>query len=287
MEAHLIQNTPEWLAWRKDKIGASSLSIIMGLNPWKSPYTLWSEMLGLREPEPVNERMQRGTDLEPIAREYYFKLTGIEMEPKVVVHPRSSTFFASLDGINSTGTQILEIKCGGKKLHDDAKNGIIPDYYNIQMQWQMYVTELYDCHYLSFDGTEGILIVVKRDQELINKMIIAAEEFREMLRTITPPPFTELDYDDKTDDAHWTNLMAYYADYDRMEKDGKIGKEHIKQLLIEHANGRNVKGYNSKFTSYIQRGRVDYEAIPELKDLNLDIYRKPDIQCYKVTFTKD
>lgn len=287
MEAHLIQNTPEWLAWRKGKIGASSLSVIMGQNPWKSPYALWSEMLGLRDPEPANERMQRGTDLEPLARDFYFNLTGMEMFPKVVVHPRSPKFFASLDGMNSIGTQILEIKCGGKKLHDDAKSGIIPEYYNSQMQWQMYITELYDCHYLSFDGTEGVLIVVKRDQDLINQMIIKAQEFLGFLETITPPPFTDLDYEDKSTDEGWNNLMEMYSRFDHQEKVAKENKERVREALIKYSDGRNVKGSQSKFTSYTQKGKVKYDSIPELANVDLDKYRKPDTQCYRITFNKD
>jgi predicted phage-related endonuclease len=41
------QQTPEWLEFRKNKIGASDAPIIMETSPWKTPYQLWLEKLSL------------------------------------------------------------------------------------------------------------------------------------------------------------------------------------------------------------------------------------------------
>ncbi len=45
----LIQHSNEWLELRKNKIGASDAPIIMKVSPWKTPYRLWEEKLGLTE----------------------------------------------------------------------------------------------------------------------------------------------------------------------------------------------------------------------------------------------
>ncbi len=43
MTSQLIQNTPEWHAFRRKRIGASDAPVIMGISPWKTPYQLWIE----------------------------------------------------------------------------------------------------------------------------------------------------------------------------------------------------------------------------------------------------
>lgn len=287
---NILQGSAEWLAFRKDKITATDIAIICGVNPFKSPYMLWMEKLGLKDPDPENDAMRRGKELEPIALEKYCDISQRNFNPCVVTHSHYPWAMASIDAmddIEMSTYRICEIKCMGKKNHDEAMNGYVNPLYNAQMQWQMFITELSECDYFVYSEDSHRIISVNRDQTLIEEMIVKANEFLEMLRTLTPPPFTDLDYEDKSEDPQWDNYMAYYADYDKMEKDAKAGKEHIKKILIDLANGRNCKGSNSKFTSYLQKGRVDYDAIPELQGVDLDKYRKPDTQCYRITFNKD
>jgi len=40
------QRSPEWFALRADGITATDVSVIAGLNPYKTPYQLWAEKLG-------------------------------------------------------------------------------------------------------------------------------------------------------------------------------------------------------------------------------------------------
>ncbi len=57
------QNTPEWLEYRKTKIGASDAPILMNCSPWSSPYDLWMEKKGMKAPKKMTPAMQRGIDL--------------------------------------------------------------------------------------------------------------------------------------------------------------------------------------------------------------------------------
>lgn len=284
---HLEQGSQAWLDFRKDKITATMIATIMGVNPYKSAYMLWQEILGLRELDAENDAMRRGKDLEPIALAAYCKILGREMRPAVVTHSTANWAMASLDAIDCKGLHIGEIKCMGKKNHEEAMNGVIQKSHEYQMQWQMYVTELFECDYFPFSEESNNVMTTKRDQELINKMIIAAEEFRMMLDTVTPPPFTDLDYEDKSEDAYWNMLCNMYERHNQQEKCAISEKDKVKNKMIEYANGRNVKGANSKFTGYMMQGKINYEVIPALKDVNLDTYRKPSVQCYRITTSKD
>ena len=169
----LIQGTPEWLALRKNKITGTDAAIIMGSNPWKSKKQLYHEKISLDHQSISNERMQRGVDLEPIARDLFSLEMGIVFYPYVGVHDWA---MASLDGINELGTMAVEIKCPGAKTHQLALNGLVPDYYYPQLQHQMWVCDLHYIYYYSFDGRNGVKIRVERDEFYIQEMI--AEEYK-------------------------------------------------------------------------------------------------------------
>jgi hypothetical protein len=76
----LAQGSPEWLAYRLAKRNASESAAVMGLNPWMTPYQLWLAKTG-RQQTVVTAAMQRGTDLEPLARARYEDQTGLVMQP--------------------------------------------------------------------------------------------------------------------------------------------------------------------------------------------------------------
>lgn len=172
-----IQGSAQWLALRKTKITASDAACIMELNPWMSKDQLMEEKLGLRPEREINWRMQRGQQLEPLARQNYEMMTGNLMTPDVKIHSENDWMMASLDGISIDEKLILEIKCTNKKNHELARDGKIPTYYFPQVQHQIYVCGVDCCHYFSFDGSAGVLVVVHRDDEFIEKMIKQEFEF--------------------------------------------------------------------------------------------------------------
>ena len=43
----------EWLGWRRMGIGGSDVSVIAGVNPYRSIYELWEDKMGLRNPEEI------------------------------------------------------------------------------------------------------------------------------------------------------------------------------------------------------------------------------------------
>ena len=62
----------EWLKYRTKGIGGSDVSIIAGINPFKSVHQLWLEKTGQVEPEEGgSEYTHFGTLLEPIVRKEF------------------------------------------------------------------------------------------------------------------------------------------------------------------------------------------------------------------------
>lgn len=138
----LKQDTDEWFNFRKNKLGASDAPIIMGISPWKTPYQLWQEKLGFRSIPVMNEAMQRGKDLEPLALQSINLELGSEMIPLVFQHESLDFMTASLDGYDEKNKIACEIKCPRGSDHELALQGKIPEKYIPQLQHQMEVCEL-------------------------------------------------------------------------------------------------------------------------------------------------
>lgn len=175
----MIQGSSEWLALRKTKITATDANSIMGVNPWKTKEKLLLEKISDDE-QIQTPAMKRGLDLEPFARDLFSIKTGISVHPEVIIKDWA---MASLDGISDCGKYIVEIKCPGKKDHECALNGNVPEHYFPQLQHQMYVCNLDSLFYYSFDGFDGIIVDVHRDQEYIDKMIEKELDFFYLLQS--------------------------------------------------------------------------------------------------------
>ena len=73
----------EWLKYRTQGIGGSDVSIIAGINPYKSVHQLWLEKTGQTQPEEGDsEYTHFGTLLEPIVRREFTERTGLKVRQK-------------------------------------------------------------------------------------------------------------------------------------------------------------------------------------------------------------
>ena len=183
------QGSQEWLQFRRAHIGASDAIAIMGLSPWCSPLKLYEQKV-FNFDEEENQYMARGKSLEPIALQCFEFETDLCMFPMVALHDTIPWMSASFDGITLEKDAILEIKCPGKKDHGTALEGKIPIKYYPQLQHQIEVSGLDFTYYYSFDGKLGVSLVVKRDQEFIERMLEKEFEFWNCLKALRPPKVT-------------------------------------------------------------------------------------------------
>ena len=108
----LVQGSHEWLAFRKTKITATDAPVIMGVSPWKTKRQLYYEKLSDDNGSTFkSKRMQRGIDLEPLARDLFILNHGYMCKPCVIVKDWA---MASLDGMDESRQIIVEIKCPGE-----------------------------------------------------------------------------------------------------------------------------------------------------------------------------
>lgn len=276
------QGSKEWLSWRKTVITATDCSAIMGNNPWVTPYKCWQRKLGLIEEQKANEAMERGSRLEPKARAQFNDRYGFDMKPAVVESSEFEFLGASLDGINALGNHILEIKCGGSKLHALAEKGEIPAYYMDQMQHQLLVTRAEKCFYYSFDGENGIYIEVLPDPEFITRFMPKARSFWKGVAFFEPPSLQLSDYKDMNDSLDWKEYAKMYQETDAAIKSLEDKKDYLRKKLIELCADQSCTGHGVKVMKSIMKGRVAYDEIPEIKGIDLDKYRKNSTSSWKI-----
>jgi putative phage-type endonuclease len=276
----LEQGTNEWLSWRKTVITATDASIIMGNNPWDTPYSCWQRKLGLVEEKKSNEAMERGKRLEPEARVQFIERYSMPMEPMVVESTELDFLGASLDGFYAN--HILEIKCGGPKLHEMAKKGEIPAYYKDQIQHQLLVTGATMCYYYSYDGKNGICIEVYPDPKYREEFLPKARTFWKCVALGEPPALQAGDYVDMSLEDSWIKCASKYRILAEKLKSLEEEKEICRKELLSLSGDQNCTAEGIKVMKTHVRGRVAYDEIPELQGINLDLYRKASTTCWKV-----
>lgn len=277
----LAQNSPEWLEFRKTKIGASDAPIIMETSPWKTPYQLWEEKMGVRE-SPVTAAMQRGTNMEEEARWVFEEMIGIQVFATVKIHPTLDWMMASLDGIDVEERHIVEIKCPGAMDHGKAMDGVVPDKYYPQLQHQMAVTGLDGAFYFSYTRSSSKIIEVQRDDKYISEMIQKERQFYNHMIEFTPPVLTERDYIAR-DDPQWHDYASQYISVKKQLNILEEQEKGLRKHLISLSEKSNSSGAGIKLSRIVRRGHICYDTVPELVDVDLEKYRKPPIEFWKIS----
>lgn len=271
------QNTPEWLEFRKNHIGASDAPIILKQSPWKTPYRLWQEKVSLAESE-TNAVMQRGHEMEAIARAALEDKLGMPLGPKIKLHSQRSWMMASLDAVSFDECTVAEIKCPGKADHEIALSGQVPEKYVAQLQHQIEVGSVEMVYYFSYYQGDGVLLKEYRRGDYIKNLISEEEKFLECMNSFEPPELIDRDFVQHEDD-HWYQL----AERLKIIKELIAEEDVIKKALITMADGKNSMGAGVKVSKCFRKGTIDYKVIPELQGLNLDVYRKKNIEYWRVS----
>ena len=186
------QLSKEWHHARLGKITASRLSDVMskiksGYSASRKNYMMQlicEKLSGYKEEGHTNAAMQRGIDVEPIARGAYEADKGLFVEEcGFIVHPVESGFGASPDGLVSDDG-LIEIKCPNTATHVEfLKSGKPKREYILQMYGQMLCTGRKWCDFVSYDdrlpGLEYKCVRVNYDHDinLGNEIIMEVTKF--------------------------------------------------------------------------------------------------------------
>lgn len=181
MNANIFADTSnmsreEWLKVRTQGIGGSDISVIAGINPYRSVHQLWLEKTGQTEPcESGNECTHFGTILEPIVKQEFTERTGIAIvEPKCIYQHKDYPFMlANLDGVVNVDGElcIFEAKTASAYKQDEWNDRIPPEYM-MQIQHYMAVTGLRKTYIAALiGGNHFVYHVIERDEGFIAEVI--------------------------------------------------------------------------------------------------------------------
>ena len=172
----------EWLESRRNGIGGSDASAILGVNPYSSPLRVYLDKIGKGEEKETNEAMRQGTDFEQYVADRFVEATGKKIRRcnKILQHPSYPWMLANIDrdivGENA-GLECKTTSPYSKFKFDEGE--INPHYF-----WQC-------VHYMAVTGAErwyvSIVVLgkshhvfcIERDESAIEQLIEAEREFWE------------------------------------------------------------------------------------------------------------
>tara|TARA_R110000803_G_scaffold208003_1_gene276336 strand:+ start:76 stop:720 length:645 start_codon:yes stop_codon:yes gene_type:complete len=209
------QGTEEWFAARLGKITSSRVKDVMAkgrsgaVSATRKNYLtelLCQRLTGKREEGYTSGAMQRGTDMEPLARAAYEVMSNsMVTEAEFVTHPDYPFTGSSPDGyvrdcITGEGG-LIEIKCPNTATHIACiQSGKHDSKYEWQMQHQMFCTGSGWCDFASFDDRlpEPLQLFVSRvhrDEVKILDMLEQIKGFEEELHALHVEMLTVMEKD--------------------------------------------------------------------------------------------
>ena len=110
----LVQNSAEWFAYRKGKIGASSVASFLDLDYFTPRAVSFERLIGNGTEMPESEAMRRGHEQEPVIARQFASIMGVHLaETGSWPHPSRPYLFASPDRLvvmQNGDFGLLEIK---------------------------------------------------------------------------------------------------------------------------------------------------------------------------------
>ena len=173
-----------WLELRRKGIGGSDVSIIAGINRFKSVFQLWLEKTGQAELEEADsEYAHFGKVLEPLVKREFMQRTGKKVRARnEILQSESHPFMlCDLDGVIYEDGEmcIFEAKTASAYKQDIWEYGV-PAEYILQVQHYMAVTNTRKAYVAALvGGNHFYMHTVHRDEELIGMVIAMEGEFWE------------------------------------------------------------------------------------------------------------
>ncbi len=284
------QGSDAWHDLRRTKIGASSSPALLGVSPYKKADDVFREMVYGHQPF-INKAMQHGTNTEQEALDYFNKIIphyDSDFLPCVLVSDEYDFMMASLDGMNHAKTTVLEIKCPGDSVYNQCEKGKVPIHWEYQIQHQLAVSGLdLAILFVYQDEETNLIIKYNRDEEKIGQIINVCKDFHaKNLLTFTPPSIGTENYKVKSSDE-WKHAATAYLNIKRQRQIAEELEEKFHKVLVDLCEGKPSKGEGVVVSCFEKKGNIDYSLIDEIKDLDLEKYRKPAKLQWRICEVKD
>ncbi len=223
------QGSEEWLKLRRALITATDWPKIKGSMKkygWTQRKLYKHKMEGLETP--VNAAMQRGSYLEKEAREVISRDLHLDLEPACYMSEEYPHMMASLDAWQERTKVLIEIKCPGEKVFNEAKAGNVPEYWLDQVNFQMIVMGLTSMSIAVYESpTNYFMIECSLDENEKVRIVKETLDFYEYMKTLTEPPIDADDYVEINDKEAVKAFKEWREAFEAL----KLDTEKVKALL--------------------------------------------------------
>lgn len=287
------KNRDEWKALRSKYIGGSDAASVVGLNPYKSAYSLWAEKTGKIPEFEGNLATDVGTYMEDFIAKRFEQETGkkVRRECRSIFNDKYPWAIANCDRMIVGEDAGLECKFTDSINLKKYKGGEYPERFYAQC-----------VHYLAVTGKKrwylAVLIgnkefkwfCIERDEEEIAALMGEEEKMSVCIKTNTPPAvdgtdstskalgkvFPDSDGDTVSLMAYETDLMQYLAlgtQIKALEKQQTELGNRVKAFMAEAGKGESNR-YKVSWSTSVKK-TFDTKAFQaDHKDINLNKYYK-------------
>ena len=273
----LNQRSDEWTTWRNGGVTATDARVLLGLDPEKSPFTLWAEKTGRMERKDLSviPAVRYGVEHENVARELYNSRYDDLVAPCCAEYDADHRFRASFDGIDLNGNPV-EFKCplpDGNTLADvkaNKENSEAYKKYYPQIQHQLLVSDksfgflvFFEEHPEGEDEPRLYVFRIERDEKVIKEILLKGQEFLEHLEKDTPPERREGDlYTPEGEAAYrWMEAATLYKEIVPEIERLTAQKEALKEKLLSIMGAETAANFGGIAVTISQsKGSVDYKA---------------------------
>ena len=295
----------QWLKLRRNGIGGSDASVVMGKNPWRSIQQLWEDKTG-KTPvqENSNEYTYWGNVMEGIIRKEFMNRTGLKVRQKhfMMFHPQFQFMFADVDGIvtDERGEKcIFEAKTVSQYREEEWRDGKIPVEYMMQVQHYLAVCGMQKAYIAALiGGNHFIYHTILRDEGMIAELVHAEKQFwdynvkcdirPEIDDSSATKDFLDKKYRDSVKDSVKLDrsleaVLKQYQEVESQLKDMEQKKNglsnQLKAALGEHEEGRLENGQIVRWKR-IEKKLVDAK---KLKAEQPEIYKQySNVSAYRM-----
>lgn len=287
---NIEQRSPEWFEARRGKLTGSNIGAALGVNPWKKQDDLIRQMAreyhGAESEFVGNVATEYGTAHEHLALLDYEMRTGVTVtDCGFFVHPEFDWLGASPDGlIGDNG--LIEIKCPyglRNEANPEFKSLAEQPHYYAQVQIELACTGRQWCDFYQWTPNGEVLEVIDYDAQWFDENLPALEAFyKRFLSELYN--FAHLEEKKKEVNTQQAKLLIdEYQDLTDSIDQATERKKEVFNELVKLANGRNSLIWGKKLTQVERKGSVDYKAIPQLKGVDLEQYRKKPTSYWRLS----
>ena len=105
-----------------------------------------------------------------------------------------------------------------------------------------------------------------------------------MMINFIPPIVEDNDRMDLSSDEEFLSLEEEFISVSETLKKLEQEKDAIRKQILVRAFHSNAKGKSIRVTKKVAKGRIEYDKIECLKDVDLEIYRKPSATSFMITY---